>query len=70
MPTRRWLFMIVLCLAGGNASATRLKMLVMRPTDVQGPAPLRLRVKLRGAGHCTSNSRDSWTCAYEFASAF
>jgi len=31
----RWEFWIVPCLAGGNASATWLKMLVMRFADVQ-----------------------------------
>jgi len=30
MPMTQWEFRIVLCLAGGNASATCLKMLVMR----------------------------------------
>jgi len=35
MPMTRWLFRIVPCLAGGNASATCLKMLVMRFADVQ-----------------------------------
>jgi len=35
MLMTRWLFRIVPCLAGGNASATRLKMLVMRFADVQ-----------------------------------
>jgi len=40
MPITRWLFKIVPCLAEGNASATFLKMLVMRFADVQWPAPL------------------------------
>jgi len=31
----QWKFRIVPCLAGGNASATFLKMLVMRFADVQ-----------------------------------
>jgi len=31
----RWWFRIVSCLAGGNASATCLKILVMRFADVQ-----------------------------------
>jgi len=31
----RWVFRIVPCLAGGNVSATCLKMLVMRFADVQ-----------------------------------
>jgi len=35
MPKTRWEFMIVPCLAGGNASATCLKMLVMLFADVQ-----------------------------------
>jgi len=35
MPMTRWEFSIVPCLAGGNASATCLKMLVMRFADVQ-----------------------------------
>jgi len=35
-------FRIVPCLAGGNASATCLKMLVMLFADVQLPAPLSL----------------------------
>jgi len=35
MPMTRWEFRIVPCLAGGNASATRLNMLVMRVADVQ-----------------------------------
>jgi len=35
MPMTRWEFRIVPCLAGGNASATCLKMLVMRFADVQ-----------------------------------
>ena len=30
------------CLAGENASATCLKILVMRPAEVQWPAPLSL----------------------------
>jgi len=42
MPMTRWEFMIVPCLAGGNASATCLKMLVMRFADVQWPGPLSL----------------------------
>jgi len=41
-PMTRWEFRIVPCLAGGNASATCLKMLVMRFADVQWPAPLNL----------------------------
>jgi len=40
MPMTRWEFRIVPCLAGGNASATCLKMLVMRFADVQRPSPL------------------------------
>jgi len=35
MPMTRWEFRIVSCLAGGNTSATCLKMLVMRFADVQ-----------------------------------
>jgi len=35
MSMSRWEFRIVPCLAGGNASATSLKMLVMRFADVQ-----------------------------------
>jgi len=35
MPMTRWEFRIVPCLAGGNASATCLKMLVMRFANVQ-----------------------------------
>jgi len=35
MPMTRWEFRIVLCLAGGNASVTCLKMLVMRFGHVQ-----------------------------------
>jgi len=31
----RWKFRIVPCLAGGNASATCLKLLIMRFADVQ-----------------------------------
>jgi len=42
MPMTRWEFRIVPCLAGGNASATCLKMLVMRFADVQWLAPLSL----------------------------
>jgi len=38
----RWEFRIVPCLSGGNASATCLKILVMRFADVQKPAPLSL----------------------------
>jgi len=40
----RWEFTIVHCLyiAGGNASATCLKMLVMRFADVEWPAPMSL----------------------------
>jgi len=41
MPMNRWEFSIVRCLAGGNTSATCLKMLVMRFADVW-PAPLSL----------------------------
>ena len=36
------LFNIVPCLVGENASATCLKILVMRPAEVQWPAPLSL----------------------------
>jgi len=35
MPMTRWEFSIVPCLAGGNASATCLKMLVMHFAEVQ-----------------------------------
>jgi len=42
MPMTRWEIMIVPCLAGGNASATCLKILVMPVVDVQWPAPLSL----------------------------
>jgi len=42
MPMTRWEFRIVPCLAGGNASATCLKMLVMRFANVHRPAPLSL----------------------------
>jgi len=35
MPMTRWEFRIVPCLAGGNASATCLKMLFFRFADVQ-----------------------------------
>jgi len=42
MPMTRWVFRIVPCLAGGNASATCLKMLAMRFADLQWPAPLSL----------------------------
>jgi len=42
MPTTRWEFRIVPCLAGGNDSAKCLKMLVMSFVDVQWPAPLSL----------------------------
>jgi len=35
MPMTRWEFRSVPCLAGGNATATCLKMLVMRFADVQ-----------------------------------
>jgi len=38
----RWEFRIVPCLAGGNASATCLKTLVMRSADEQLPVPLSL----------------------------
>jgi len=34
MPITRWEFWIILCLAGGNASATCLKVLVKRFADV------------------------------------
>jgi len=47
MPMTQWEFTIVSCLAGGNAPATCLKMLVMRIADVQGPAPLSLLLHLR-----------------------
>jgi len=42
MPMTRWEFRMVPCLAGGNASATCLKigLLVMHFADVQSPAPL------------------------------
>jgi len=40
MPMTRWEFRIVPCLAGGNTSATCLKMLVMLFANV--PAPLSL----------------------------
>jgi len=42
IPMIRWEFKIVPCLSGGNASATCLKMLVMRFADGQRPAPLSL----------------------------
>jgi len=47
MPMTRWDFRVVPCLAGRNASATCLKMLVMRFADVQNasakpPAPVSL----------------------------
>jgi len=42
MPMTRWEFRIVPCLAGGHASATCLKMLVMRFADVQLPVLLSL----------------------------
>jgi len=35
MPMTRWELRIVTCLAGGNASATCLKMLAMHFADVQ-----------------------------------
>jgi len=35
MPMARWEFRMVPCLAGGNASATSLMMMVMRFADVQ-----------------------------------
>jgi len=35
MPMTRWEFRVVLCLAGGNASATCFNMLVMRFADVK-----------------------------------
>jgi len=35
IPMTRWVFRIVPCLPGGNASATYLKMLAMRFADVQ-----------------------------------
>jgi len=40
MPMTRWEFRIVPCLAGGKASATCHKMLVIRFGDVQWSAPL------------------------------
>jgi len=42
MLMTQWEFRIVPCLAGGNSSATCLKMLVMRFADVQWPAPLHI----------------------------
>jgi len=42
MPMTRWKFRFIPFLAGGNASATCVKMLVMRFADVQLPAPLNL----------------------------
>jgi len=42
MPMTRWEFRIFTCLAGGNASASCLKMLVMHLANVQWPAPLSL----------------------------
>ena len=35
MAMTRWFLTIVLCLAGGNASATCLKILIMRPAQEQ-----------------------------------
>jgi len=42
MPVTLWELRIVPCLAGGNAPATCLKILVMQVADVQSPAPLSL----------------------------
>jgi len=48
MPMTRWEFRIVPCLAGGNASATCLKILVMRFTDV----PLNLHSMFKAQYKC------------------
>jgi len=48
----RWEFRIVSCLAGGNASATHLNMLVMRFADVQCPAPLSLHSMFKAQYKC------------------
>jgi len=47
-----WEFRIVPCLAGGNASATCLKMLFMRFADVQWPAPLSLHRMFKAQYKC------------------
>jgi len=48
----QWLFRIVPCLAGANASAICLKMLVMRFADVQWPAPLSLHSMFKAHYKC------------------
>jgi len=50
MPTTRWEFRIVPCLARKKASATCLKMLVMRFVDV--PAPLSFHSMFKGHYKC------------------
>jgi len=52
MPMTRWEFRIGPCLAGGNASATCLKMLVMRFADVQWPAPWSLHRMFKAHYKC------------------
>jgi len=48
----RWEFRIVPWVSGGNASATCLKMLVMRFADAQGPAPLSLQSMFKAHFKC------------------
>jgi len=62
MPMTRWELRIVSCLAGGNASATCLKMLVMRFADV----PLHIRKMQLHIAIAIGIA----TCASKFASAF
>jgi len=52
MPMTQWGLRIVPCLAGGNASATCLKMLLMRFADVQWPAPLSLHSMFKAQYKC------------------
>jgi len=52
MPMTRWEFKIVPCLAGENASATYHKMLVMRFSNVQWPAPLSLLLRFGAQYKC------------------
>jgi len=52
MPMTQWEFRMIPCLSGGNASATCLKMLVMRFADVQQPAPLSLHSMFKAQYKC------------------
>jgi len=56
MPMTRWEFWIVPCLAGGNASATCLKMQVTCFVNVQWPAPLSLYSMFKSQYNCQVNN--------------